>query len=143
MSNDKSRVTKIIAHVAKKTLLKKFPDYNTIDRLVVTYKGGVLVKEIPKPGSEALELIHQLAYEAGYESYTTEEKVQDQGWISINGTIYSVSEEGDRKSSIYFKTWNKDEEKHYEKVDEIVKELALKDVAVLRGECSITITTRC
>jgi hypothetical protein len=36
-----------------------------------------------------------------------------------------------------------DEAEHYEEVDEIVKDLAQKDVAVLRGECEITITTRC
>jgi len=143
MSNDKSRVTKIIAHVAKSTLIKKFPDYNTIERLVVMSKSGVVLSEIDRPGDAALELIHTLAEDAGYDSYTTSEKVQDPGWITVDGTIYSVTSEGDRKSSIVFKSHNKDEDAHYEKVDEIVKELALKDVAVLKGECSITITTRC
>ena len=46
-------------------------------------------------------------------------------------------------SAITFRSHNKDEDAHYAQVDKIVAELAKGDVAVLKGECSITITTRC
>jgi hypothetical protein len=140
---DKSRVTKIIAHCSKSTLLKKFPDYETKERLVLSTKGGGFLDEIRTPGPEAVTMIKTIASMAGLKVTKYEQKVQDTGWVSINNSIYSVSEISERKCSIHFKTYNKDEEVHYEKVDEIVKELALKDVAVLKGECSITITTRC
>ena len=143
MSNDKSRETKIIAHVSKSVLTKKFPDYLVDKKLVVLGKSGVVLAELDQPSPAATDLIKQLAENQGFDAYTTEEKRLDKGWITLDGTIYSVHEISDRKSAITFRSHNKDEDAHYAQVDKIVAELAKGDVAVLKGECSITLTTRC
>jgi hypothetical protein len=54
-----------------------------------------------------------------------------------------LTKAGDRKTAISVGSSNMDEADHYKIVDQIVKELALRDIAVLNGECHITITTRC
>jgi len=80
---------------------------------------------------------------AGFMVTKIEEDYQYQGYITLpNGKNLRVESQGDRKTAVIFES-DKDEAEHYEEVDEIVRQLALKDVAVLRGECEITITTRC
>lgn len=142
MSN-KSRTTKVIAHCAKKTLTNMFPDYETESKFILKDENGKFLDEIDKPGSQSRLMIETLAEILGYSTEVVETQKQDTGWISLNDTIYSVTEVSERRCSIRFQTTNVDETEHYEKVDEIVKQLAQKDVAVLRGECEITITTRC
>jgi hypothetical protein len=88
-------------------------------------------------------LIAKLADAAGYVQFHAEEVSVDQNWIYINNSIHMLTKAGDRKTAISVGSSNMDEADHYKIVDQIVKELALRDIAVLNGECHITITTRC
>jgi len=147
METKKSRSTKIIAHVSAKVLRSKFPDYNYIKTLRVLDIGGdpepILVGETTSYAGDTADLIVGLAEKLGYFHYLHEEKKLDRGWISIAGSIYSITEVSERKTAIHFSTENMHEAEHYEQVDRIVQELAKKDIAVLDGKCEITITTRC
>lgn len=144
----KSRTTRIIAHCGPARLIKAFPDKDE-KKTTIFYppEGGKRVGEISgHPGeyaSEQTNLTCRFAKEAGYALYFHTEEITDQSWIQIGSMVYNIQKLGERKTAIVFKTYNEDEEAHYEKVDEIVRQLALKDIAVLRGNCEITITTKC
>lgn len=142
MSNEKSRTTKVTVHCAKKTLTSLFPDMDEKHTLTIMTKSGVVVKELDGR-TESNEFIHDLAIEAGYDAYWATEEEQDEGWAVIGGRIYLISEEGPRSCSFQFKTYSKDEDEHYALLDKVFFEIEDKGVSVLRGECSITITTRC
>lgn len=146
--SSKSRTTRIIAHCGKARLIKAFPDTEEVHKTIFYRpEGGKRVGEINgHPGeyaSEQTNLMCRFAEEAGYLLYFHTEKKTDPAWIQIDGRIYNVIHEGERKTAIVFKTYNMDEADHYDQVDEIVRQLALKDIAVLRGNCEITITTKC
>jgi hypothetical protein len=140
----KSRKTQIVAHKSKKALETIFPDM-TINRYLSVYdnQGEVLDRFSYSPGNSRDEMVKKYAELAGYVCGIEEENYQYRGYITLpDGQNLSITSLGERKVGIQF-TSNKDEAEHYEDVDKIVKQLALEDVAVLRGECEITITTRC
>lgn len=144
---DKSRKTTIIAHCAKETLVKRFPDRET-RKFTEIYDGSgeVVGSAAGHPGEysgESINLIAKLAEAAGYVCGHLERHSIDPNWISVNDDIYCVRAISTRKSSITVNTSNRDEADHYAIVDRIVAELAKYDITVLNGECHITITTRC
>lgn len=144
---DKSRKTQIIAHCAKSTLVSRFPDRNS-RKFTEIYDGyGELVGTAAgwpgKYSGESINLIAQLAGAAGYSCKLREEHTVDPNWVSINNSIYVVHALSDRRSSITVTSHNMDEADHYAIVDKIVAELAKSNIAVLNGECHITITTKC
>jgi hypothetical protein len=144
---EKSRKTNVVAHCGMERLTKEFPDTNT-RKFTVIYNvwGDEVGRASGHPGEhagESINLIAKLADAAGYVQHHDEETKIDPNWIFINNSIHMITKAGDRKTSISVGTSNKDEADHYAIVDQIVKELALRDIAVLDGECHITITTRC
>jgi hypothetical protein len=140
---NKTRKTVIVAHKAKKTLENLFPDM-TVNHELIIYgsSGDVLDKIAYTPGATKDEMLKKYAQIAGFVTQVEEENYQYHGYIVIGTRNLRVEYQGERKCGIVFNS-SKDEAEHYEEVDEIVKDLAQKDVAVLRGECEITITTRC
>jgi len=145
--SDKSRKTQIIAHCGSAKLIKYFPDEDNRKYTEFFDGDGELVGSAaghPGPYSgESINLLAQFAEAAGYEFSLEVEKRVDKSWISINDEIYMISRKSDRKTAIQVTSSNLDEADHYEIVDEIVKELALRNIATLDGECHITVTTRC
>jgi hypothetical protein len=144
---DKTRKTSVIAHCGMAKLTNLFPDTNT-KKFTVIYNvhGDEVGRASGHPGEhagESINLIAKLADAAGYVQYHAEQTSIDPNWIYINNSIHMISKAGDRKTSITVGSTNLDEADHYQIVDQIVKELALRDIAVLDGECHITITTRC
>jgi hypothetical protein len=144
---DKSRKTQIIAHCAKSTLISRFPDRETRKFTEILDGDGELIGTAAgwpgKYSGEVINLIAQLAEAAGYEWRPREEHLVDSNWISINNNVYIVHVLSNRKSSITVNSHNMDEADHYAIVDKIVAELAKFNIAVLNGECHITITTKC
>jgi low affinity Fe/Cu permease len=142
MSESKTRKTKVVVHCAKSTLVNKFPDIDEVHTLTIMKRNGEVVVE--KEGrTEGNELLQKFADEAGYDTYWATSERQDKGWAVINGKLFSILTESERKCSFTFQTINTDENDHYAKLDEIIRTLAENDVAILQGECSITVTTRC
>jgi hypothetical protein len=90
-----------------------------------------------------VSLLARLLEAAGYTFDLDVEKRVDQSWINVDGEIYMISRKSKRKTAIQVTSSNLDEADHYEIVDSIVKELALVNIAVLNGECHITVTTKC
>lgn len=144
---DRSRKTNVIAHCGTKKLVDLFPDYNTKKYTVIFDANGDEVgRASGHPGEyagETINLVAKLAEAAGYVQYHAEDKKVDKNWIFINDHIHMITKIGERKTSISVGSSNLDEADHYAIVDKIVKELALRDIATLDGECHITITTRC
>lgn len=141
-----TRKTEIIAHKSKSNLQKIFPD-PLVERTMSIYKanGELFCDPIPySPGLSKDEVIKDLAEAAGYEVEIAEVETVYDNFIRLPGLAkdFSVREKSDRKTGIIFES-QMEEHEHYAVVDEIVKELAENDVAVLRGDCEITITTRC
>ena len=152
MSTSKSRKTEIVAHVSKKVLQKKFPDKITeqfirIDEEMFDTYGDVMEAVQPfARWSVKDQMLVQALNRAGIPFEIFEKTRQFDGYIRIDvgekSMDLAVRSMSALKTAVIF-TSSMDEAEHYEKVDEIVKSLAEKDVAVLRGECEITITTRC
>jgi hypothetical protein len=140
---NKTRKTVIVAHKAKKTLENLFPDMTMNHELLIyASTGEVLDKCAFTPLAAKDELLKKYAQIAGFVTQVVDEEYQYSGYIRLGERCLRVERMGERKCGVVF-TSTKDEAEHYEEVDEIVKDLAKKDVAVLRGECEITITTRC
>ncbi len=153
METSKSRKTQIIAHVSKSVLQRKFPDTVTEDKLYIegefldTYGDPIETKMSFNKWSNKDNVLVQALKRAGIPYEIREETRQYAGYVRFeledgsrhDLTISTISE---LKTGINFVS-SLDEKEHYEKVDAIIKELAKKDVAVLDGECEITITTRC
>jgi hypothetical protein len=144
---EKSRKTTIIAHCAKETLVKRFPDRET-KKFTIFYDGdgnqvGTAAGHPGRYSGESINLLAEFATVAGYGYDLMEDHTIDPNWISINDDIYIVRAVSTRKASITVNSSNKDEADHYAIVDQIVAELAKFNIAVLNGECHITITTKC
>lgn len=144
---DKSRKTVVVAHCGMKKLTKLFPDTNTKKYTVVyNVHGDEVGRAAGHPGEfsgESINLVALLAEAAGYVCHHATDVSVDNNWIKVDDDIYMISRKGERKTAIQVNSSNKDEADHYKIVDEIVKHLAVNDVATLDGECHITITTRC
>jgi hypothetical protein len=144
---EKSRKTTIIAHCAKETLVKRFPDRET-KKFTIFYDGegnqvGTAAGHPGEFSGESINLLAEFAVAAGYGYDLLEDHTVDQNWISLNNDIYCVRALSTRKSSITVNSSNRDEADHYAIVDQLVALLAGVDIAVLNGECHITITTKC
>lgn len=139
---NQTRRTEIIAHCGMARLIAAFPDKDEITYFTITdtYKDEV-VAEI-RAGYTNADLCVRFAREAGYQVEERTEVVVDKSYATIAGHYRRLTYKGERKTAINYES-TLPEDEHYEKVDEIVKALALEDIAVLRGECEITITTRC
>jgi hypothetical protein len=145
--SEKSRKTSIIAHCGRVKLIMSFPDRD--DRKYTEFldangeKVGEAAGHPGKYSGESINLLAQFAVAAGYTYDLIVEERVDKSWINVNDNIYMVQRISDRKSSIQVTSTDTDEADHYAIVDSIVKELALKGIGTLDGECHITITTRC
>jgi hypothetical protein len=141
--SSKSRRTQIVAHRSKKALEKIFPDMTVNHYILIEGPDGYEKRLSYSQGAVKDEELIKMARLAGFMVTKQEESYQYQGYITLpDGRNLRAEYLGERKTGIIFES-DKDEAEHYEEVDDIVKQLALKDVAVLRGECEITITTRC
>jgi hypothetical protein len=144
---DKSRRTNIVAHCGTDKLIGLFPDTDTKEYTIIyDVHGDEVGRASGHPGeyaSEAINLIAKLADAAGYVQFHASEDQTDPNWIKIADNIRLITKVSERKTSIQVNSSNTDEADHYKIVDYIIKELALRDIAVLNGECHITITTRC
>ena len=144
---EKSRKTNVIAHCGTKKLVGLFPDLASRKYTIIYDRHGDEVgRAAGHPGEfsgESINLVGKLADAAGYVQYHAVEEKVDTNWVLLAGSIYMLTRVGERKTSIQVNSSNLDEADHYAIVDKIVKELALHDIAVLDGECHITITTRC
>jgi hypothetical protein len=144
---EKSRKTNVVAHCGTSKLVRLFPDM-TSRKYTIIYdvNGDEVGRAVGHPGEfsgESINLVGRFVDAAGYVQYHAVSEKVDNNWIKIGDSIYMITKIGERKTSIQVNSSNLDEADHYAIVDKIVKELALHDIAVLDGECHITITTRC
>lgn len=143
---ERTRKTEIVAHCGKNRLQAAFPDELIEKRIKIFPPNGeepldMLYSSWAKKDELLVRLVEACGEEGwGYEKYDRK-KVYD-SYVKIGHTAYSIRKLTERTTAVVVST-NKPESEHYEVVDEIVKELAKKDIAVLRGDCEITITTRC
>jgi hypothetical protein len=123
-------------------LIAAFPDKDEVTYFtIINPFNDEVVAEI-RAGYTNADLCVRFAKEASYKVVERTEVVVDKGYATIAGHYRRLTYKGERKTAINYES-SLPEDEHYEMVDEIVKALAQEDIAVLRGECEITITTRC
>lgn len=146
-SEEQRRTTKVIAHCAKDTLLRKFPDEFVEKRIVIrNHHGDELLNSGYYEYGDKDKMLITLANQIdGYSVEIVEQKKSHINYVKIDGRDYSLSYVSERKCAVVVNSNPKyaDQDEHYERVDKVIAALAEADVSLLEGQCEVTVTTRC